>query len=78
MLFQLQDSSKENINNLMVFARQNELKLLVFDDNQTNYTLPGKPLNEVELFQLIETSRKSGSVSMEDALSTIRKNFHVD
>ncbi len=75
MLFQLENINKENINKLLNFAKQNHLKLLVIDDNENNYFLPGKPLTRDELSQLIENSRKSGSISMENAHTVIRNSF---
>ena len=56
-------------------SNENHLKLLVIDDNANNYFLPGKPLTASELSQLIENSRKSGSIRMEDAHTAIRNSF---
>ena len=75
MLFQLENTNKENINKLLDFAKQNHLQLSVIDDNENNYFLPGKPLSPAELSLLIEKSRKSGHIKMEDAHSAIRKSF---
>ncbi len=75
MLLQLENTNKENINKLLNFAKQNHLKLSMIDDNENNYFLPGKPLTAAELSQLIETSRKSGSIRMEDAHTAIRNSF---
>ena len=77
MLFQLENTNKENINKLLDFAKQNHLQLSVIDDNENNYFLPGKPLSPAELSLLIEKSRKSGNISMEDAHSAIRKSFNA-
>jgi hypothetical protein len=75
MLLQLENTNKENINKLLDFAKQNHLQLSLIDDNENNYFLPGKPLSPAELSHLIENSRKSGNISMEDAHSAIRKSF---
>ena len=75
MLLQLENTNKENINKLLNFAKQNQLKLSLVDDTENNYFLPGKPLNAAELTHLVENSRKSGSISMEDAHTAIRKSF---
>jgi len=75
MLLQLENTNKENINKLLNFAKQNHLKLSMIDDNENNYFLPGKPLTAAELSQLIENSRKSGSIRMEDAHTAIRNSF---
>ncbi len=77
MLLQLENTNKEDINKLLNFAKQNDLLLSILDDNKSNYFLPGKPLSDVELSQLIENSRKSGSITMEDAHSTIRNSFNA-
>lgn len=75
MLLQLENTNKENINRLLDFAKQNHLKLSVIDDNENNYFLPGKPWSASELSLLIENSRKSGHISVEDAHTAIRKSF---
>jgi molybdenum cofactor biosynthesis enzyme MoaA len=75
MLLQLENTNKESINKLLNFAKQNDLQLSLIDDNESNYFLPGKPLSDVELSRLIEKSRKSGNISMQDAHSAIRKSF---
>ena len=74
MLLQLENTNRENINELLDFAKQNHLKLLVIDDNENNYFLPGKPLTAAELSQLIENGRKSGNISMENAHKIIRNS----
>ncbi len=78
MLLQLENTNKENINKLLKFAKQNQLKLSVIDENENDNVLPGKPLTPAELFQLINNSRKSGSISMENAHTAIRKSFNAD
>ncbi len=78
MLLQLENTNKKNINMLLNFAKQNHLELSVVDDNENNYFLPGKPLNDAELTQLIENSRKSGTISFDDAHTVIRNNFNAD
>ncbi len=78
MLLQLENTNKENIIKLLDFEKQNHLKLSMIDDNENNYFLPGKPLNATELSQLIENSRKSGSISMKNAHTEIRNNFNED
>lgn len=78
MLLQLENTNKENVHKLLNFAKQNQLKLSVIDDIENNYFLPGRPLNEDEVSQLIEKSRKSGSISIEDAHTVIRKSFDAD
>jgi hypothetical protein len=78
MLFELENTTKENINKLLDFARQNDLKLSFLDDVEQNVFLPGKPLTSGELSQLSNDSRKSGRVSMEDAHSIISNRFNAD
>ena len=77
MLFQLENTDKEDVNKLLAFANQNHLKLSLVDDN-VEYHLPGKPLTDPQISQLIDSSRKSGTISMEDAHQTIRSNYNVD
>ena len=45
---------------------------------ENEYYLPGKPLSEEELVKLIGNSRKSGTISMEDAHDILRKSFNAD
>jgi hypothetical protein len=78
MLLQLENTSKENINKLLAFANKNDLKLSVIDENQDQNFLPGKPLTAQELTRLIESSRKSGMISLTDAHQIARKNFNAD
>ena len=45
MLLQLENNSKEDVNKLLAFADQNEIKLsLVYDSDQ--FHLPGKTLTD--------------------------------
>jgi hypothetical protein len=78
MLLELQDTSIDNINKLMAFARQNNLKLSLVDDNTNNFHLPGKPLSADQLQNLIEKSRRSGIITMQSAHEIIRDNIHAD
>lgn len=77
MIFQLENTNKENIDKLLAFAKQNQIKLSVLDNFENNYFLPGKPLHADELSLLIESSRRSGQISMQDAHSEIRKSFNA-
>ena len=77
MLLQLDNTREEDVNKLLAFAQQNHLKLSLVDDN-VEYHLPGKPLTDPQISQLIDSSRKSGTISMEDAHQTIRSNYNVD
>jgi len=78
MLLQLENTDFSNIKKLMDYARQLNLRLSLLDDNESNTALPGKPLSEAALKTLIESGRKSGTISMENAHNTIRKNFNAD
>ena len=75
MLLQLENTNQENIKKLLAFARQNHLKLSLIDKSQHNYLLPGKPLTPKQLTALIESSRKSGIISMQDAHQIIRSKL---
>ena len=77
MLLQLENTNKEDINKLLDFAKQNHLELSVIDDNKNDHFLPGKPLSNAKLSQLIEKSRESGSITMQDAHTTIRNSFNA-
>lgn len=75
MLLKLENTNKENIDKLLIFAKENQLKLTVLDDSENNYCLPGKPLNDDELALLIAHSRMSGQITMHKGHSLIMKNF---
>ena len=78
MLFQLNDTSKANIDKLLAFAKKNQLKLSLIDDTDDKLFLPGKPLTDVQLTHMIEKSRKSGMISMQDAHQVIRNSYNAD
>jgi hypothetical protein len=75
MLFELENTDKETINKLFDFAKQNQLKSSIIED-ENDYFLPGKPLSSEELFQLIENSPKSGMVNLENAHREIRNSLN--
>jgi methyl coenzyme M reductase alpha subunit len=64
-----------NIHKLQDFAKLNHLKLSAIDDEEDNFSFPGKRLNAAEIFRLIEDSRKSGIINMDDAHAVIRKKI---
>ncbi len=76
MLLELEKTNKDNIDKLLNFAKENQLKLSVMDDYETNFFLPGKPLSDEELCILVEKSRSSGQISMQKAHSIIRTSFN--
>lgn len=78
MLLQLENTCQDDINKLLAFARENHLKLSLVDESEVNFLLPGKPLSPEQLTQLIETSRKSGIISMKDAHQIIINSYNVD
>lgn len=78
MLLQLENTDPDKINKLLDFAKQNHLKLSLIDDVENNFLLPGKPLTAEQLKQLIENSRNSGMISMEDAHKNIRNSYNAD
>lgn len=78
MLLQLENTNKENIAKLIDFANKLNLRLSLIDDNVNNPGLPGKPLSDIELKNMIEAGRQSGTISMKDAHQLIRKNFNAD
>ena len=78
MLLQLENTSPDNIKKLLAFASQNQLHLSLIDDMEENFSLPGKELTPQQLNQIIETSRKSGMISMQNAHQSIRSNYNAD
>jgi len=77
MLFELVNTTKENVDKLLNFAKKNHLKLSALDDVEHNFYLPGKPLTPDELSQLIENSRRSGTISIDDAHSLLKSRFNA-
>lgn len=78
MLLQLENTDASNLKKLMDYARQLNLHLSLVDENENNVVLPGKPLSDTALRSLIESGRKTGTVSMESAHNILRKDFHAD
>ena len=76
MLLQLENTPKANIQKLFTFAKENGLHLSMVDADKTKTYLPGAALTAKETKQLIEHSRKSGTVSMEKAHKQIRKKLN--
>lgn len=77
MLLQLENTDKDNIDKLLAFAKQNHLQLSLIDDVENNILLPGKPLSMEELKKLIEKSRASGMITMENAHQIIRDKYNA-
>ncbi len=77
MLINIENTNEQTLNKLKEFARQNQIKLSFIDDDN-NYWLPGKPLSDKELTDLIEKSRSSGRISMKDAHNLIRQTKNTD
>ena len=75
MLLQLENTNQDNINKLLDFAQQNNLRLSLIDEAENNYMLPGKPLTPAQLTHLIENSRNSGMIPVDDAHRLIRKAY---
>ena len=67
MLLQLEITTQDDINKLLNFAQQNQLKLSVIDDTENNFFLPGKPLTDMQLTELIESGRNNWNIDMEHA-----------
>jgi hypothetical protein len=77
MLLQLKNGQQDDVNKLLAFAKQNQLKLSLVDESD-EYYLPGKPQNDNEIAVLVESSRNSGTISMEVAHNLIRNNYNAD
>ncbi len=76
MLLQLQNPNQDNINKLLQFAKQNQLELSLVD-SESNSLLPGKQLTSLQLNQLIEKSRNSGIISVQNAHELIRSSYNA-
>jgi len=76
MLLQLEETHQNDINKLLAFAKQNHLKLSLIDGCD-DYILPGKPLTDQQLKELIENSRKSGTISMKNAHQIIADSYNA-
>lgn len=77
MLLQLEETHQGDIEKLLAFAEANNLKLSLVDESD-NYVLPGKPLTQQQLENLIESSRKSGVISMQNAHAIIADTYNAD
>lgn len=77
MLLLLENTSNANITKLLEYARQLDLRLTLLDD-ESNTTLPGKPISPSVLKSMIEQGRKMGTISLETAHNAIRKNLNAD
>jgi len=77
MLINIENTNEQTLNKLKEFAKENQIKLSFIDDDN-NYWLPGKPLSDKELTDLIEKSRSSGRISMKDAHNLIRQTKNAD
>lgn len=78
MLLQAENTTAEQINQLLAYARKNHISLSVVDDAGLETTLPGKPLTAHQLTQLIKKSRQSGIISMKDAHGVLRHGYTTD
>jgi hypothetical protein len=78
MLLQLENTSRENINRLLDFAKDHNLKLELVDDANDNHYLPGESLSNEKLLALVEKSRNSGTVPMQEAHDILRKAFNAN
>ena len=76
MLLQLENGNTQQIQILLNFAKKNQLDLKIFDEGGDKFFLPGKPLDPDKLERLVEKSRKSGNLSLEDAHLSIRSFFN--
>jgi len=75
MLLQLDNTKKSDIQKLFEFAKENDLQLKLVDADKTQLYLPGKPLSSKELKQLIDHSRRSGTITMKKGHRQIRKKI---
>lgn len=78
MLLQLEETHQEDVNKLLAFAKSNNLKLSLVDESENNFLLPGKPLTEEQLLQLINQSRNGKMISMTNAHKIIGSYYNAD
>jgi hypothetical protein len=78
MLLQLKNTDQTNIDKLLAYARQMNIEIEMIDDQSDKYHLPGKPLSAEQLTVLIEHSRNSGIISIQEAHQSIRNSYHED
>ena len=78
MLLQLENAHQDDLEKLFDFAKKNNLTLSLLDENDENYLLPGKPLTNEELTELILKSRNGGRISIKDAHQVIRSSYGAD
>ena len=78
MLLQLENTNTEKIKMLLDFAEKNQLNLKLIDEGGNDYFLPGKPLEEDELLNLVAKSRGSGNISLNEAPLSIKSAFNGD
>jgi hypothetical protein len=78
MLLELENTDSTHLNKLIDYARQLNLKLSLVDDDAQSTALPGKPLSAQSITALIETSRKSGTISIRQAHEAIKNQFDTD
>jgi len=78
MLLQLQQASSDKIEKLMAYAKQNNIKLSVIEDMEGAYFLPGKPLSEQALTNMITKGRSTGTLTLDKVHDAIRKTHHAD
>ena len=74
MLLELQDTDISKIESLLEWANEQGLHLSLLDTSDSKNYLPGKSLTDLQLKDLIENSRNSGLISLDDAHHLIRKN----
>lgn len=75
MLLRVENTSAEKINQLLAYARENHIVLSAADETVMETTMPGKQLSASQLTQLIEKSRQSGVVSMNDAHRVLKSLY---
>ncbi len=78
MLLQLKNTDQTSIDKLLAYAKQINVELEMIDDHSDKYHLPGKPLSPEQLKVLIEHSRNSGMLGMQEAHQVIRNSYHED
>jgi hypothetical protein len=78
MLLQLEDANDGSLKKLLDYASKLKLRLRVIAADKNSLFLPGKALSDNELKAIIESSRKSGVISMKTAHKAIRDSFNED
>lgn len=75
MLLELLNTEADQLKQLLDWARKNDIQLSPLDQDDKNMSLPGRPLSNFELEELIKTGRMSGQIELNEAHELIRRKY---